>query len=329
MGPRPTTGVSASHAPLERSGSSSGQSGEYGHWRSGLPLGGKWWGDSQETRGPVAISWGAGGRWCWAARGGALEGGSPIKNEGDPLGGTSWAERTCKGEDGVCPGSSRDSGDIGARGSWPHPRLHVQGPKGREQVGVPSRSPAAINGGTDRGRTQVRFWILLERSGRPMSPWPCPGGVDASKRSQKPGSVGWAGHNPSRTAGQGLGGTGPAGRPLSPRETPEASVLAICPRPSLTCAVAGVGRGGGPESYPPGFKLGDKKGPLSQEWAVATSGACAPPTTHCPRRRASFSLSLQGFQAPAVQSLALSGACRLPPILLGSAKWRRPGAIAS
>ena len=153
--------------------------------------------------------------------------------------------------------------------------------------------------------------------------------MDANKRSQKPGSVGWAGHNPSRTAGQGLGGTGQAGRPLGPQETPNASVLATCPRPSLTCAVAGVGRGGGPESYPLGFKLGDNKGPLSQEWVVAKSGACAPPTTHCPWRRASSSLSLQGFQAPAVQSLALSRACCLAPILLGSAKWRRPGAIAS
>ena len=54
-----------------------------------------------------------------------MEGGAPTKNKGDPLGGTSLAERTCKGEDGVCPGSSRDSEDTGAWGSRPHPRLHV------------------------------------------------------------------------------------------------------------------------------------------------------------------------------------------------------------
>lgn len=96
----------------------------------GLPLGGKWGGTVRKHGGQRRSAGGAGGRWCWAARGGALEGGSPIKNEGDPLGGTSRAERTCKGEDGACPGSPRDSGDIGAWGSRPHPRLRVQGPKG-------------------------------------------------------------------------------------------------------------------------------------------------------------------------------------------------------
>lgn len=39
MGLRCTTGVSASHAPLERSGSPSGQSGECDHWRSGAASG--------------------------------------------------------------------------------------------------------------------------------------------------------------------------------------------------------------------------------------------------------------------------------------------------
>ena len=61
MGLRCTTGVSASHTPLERSGSPSGQSGEYSHWRSGAASGRDTAaGYSQETRGPVAI--GLGGR---------------------------------------------------------------------------------------------------------------------------------------------------------------------------------------------------------------------------------------------------------------------------
>ena len=38
-GPRCTTGVSASHTLLERSGSPSGQPGDCGHWRSGATSG--------------------------------------------------------------------------------------------------------------------------------------------------------------------------------------------------------------------------------------------------------------------------------------------------
>lgn len=136
----------------------------------GLPLGGV--GNSQETPGPVTISRGGGGRWCWAVRGGTLEGGAPTKNKGDPPGGTSWAERTCKGEDGVCPGSSRTvrTQEPGEAGHIPDSMYRAGGPpKGREQVGVPSRNPAPINGGTDGGRTRVRFWIPLEHSGTRMS----------------------------------------------------------------------------------------------------------------------------------------------------------------
>lgn len=119
----------------------------------------------------------------------------------------------------------------GEAGHIPNSVYRVRGAPERPRAGgAPSGSPAAISAGTDGGRTRVRFWILLECSGRQMSPWTCPGGVDASRRSQKPGSVGRAGHNPSRTAGQDLGGTGQAGCPLGPQETPRSLCLSDLPK---------------------------------------------------------------------------------------------------
>lgn len=266
----------------------------------GLPLGGV--GNSQETPGPVTISRGAGGRWFWAARGGTLEGGAPTKNKGDPLGGTSWAERTCKGEDGVCPGSSRDSEDTGAWGSRPHPRLHVQG------WGSPERPRAG--GGAKQEPCPHQWWHRWrEDSGEVLDP---PGALRHTDVTLGPVLGEWM---PVREARSQAPLTGPVITPvglqgraweaqarlvahLVHRKPPAACVLAICPRPTLACVVAGVESGGRPESYPPGLKPGDNKGTLSQEWVVAESGACAElgglwttahhsrPTTHCPRRRA-------------------------------------------